>query len=122
MYEGHSLTRRIFPTHNYPMSADVFAVLSNPVRRRILEILLDRPHTVNSLVDEFALQRPAISEHLQVLRNAKLVRDVRRGRERYYHAEPQHLVEVRDWLKPFERYWRERMKSLNEVLDEENHD
>jgi DNA-binding transcriptional ArsR family regulator len=101
---------------------DVFAVLSNPVRRRILEVLLDGPNTVNSLVDEFALHRPAISEHLQVLRNAKLVRDERRGRERYYHAEPQRLVEVHDWLKPFERYWRERMKSLNKVLDEENHD
>ena len=104
------------------MPTDVFAVLSNPVRRRILEILLDHPHTVNSLVDEFALQRPAISEHLQVLRKAKLVRDVRRGRERYYHSEPQRLTEVRDWLKPFERYWRERMKSLNKILDEENHD
>jgi DNA-binding transcriptional ArsR family regulator len=104
------------------MSADVFAVLSNPVRRRILEILLAQPHTVNSLVDEFDLQRPAVSEHLQVLRNAKLVRDVRRGRERHYHAEPQRLIEVYDWLKPFERYWRERMKSLHKVLDEENHD
>lgn len=104
------------------MSTDVFAALSNPVRRRILEILLEQSHTVNSLVEEFDLQRPAISEHLQVLRNAKLVRDVRQGRERHYHAEPRRLVEVRDWLKPFERYWRERMRSLKEVLDEENHD
>jgi len=104
------------------MSTDVFAALSNPVRRRILKILLGQPRTVNSLVEEFDLQRPAISEHLQVLRNAKLVRDVRQGRERYYHAKPRRLVEVRDWLKPFEKYWRERMRSLEEVLDEENHD
>jgi DNA-binding transcriptional ArsR family regulator len=104
------------------MPMDVFAALSNPVRRRILEILVDEPRTVNSLVDEFELHRPAISEHLQILRIANLVRDERRGRERYYHAKPQRLTEVRDWLKPFEHYWRERMKSLTDVLDEENHD
>jgi DNA-binding transcriptional ArsR family regulator len=96
---------------------DVFGVLSNPVRRRILEILLAQPCTVNALVDQFPLHRPAVSEHLQVLRNAKLVRDERRGRERYYHVEPEKLAEVHDWLAPFERYWRERFRALNEVLD-----
>jgi DNA-binding transcriptional ArsR family regulator len=56
---------------------------------------------------------------LQVLRNARLVRDERRGRERYYHLGPSRLVEVNEWLKPFERYWRDRMQALNAILDEE---
>jgi DNA-binding transcriptional ArsR family regulator len=99
---------------------DVFAVLANPVRRRILELLLKRPFTVNDLVDEFRLHRPTVSEHLQVLRSAKLVRDERRGRERYYHIEPKRLFEVDEWLKPFERYWRERMQALDDTLNEEN--
>jgi DNA-binding transcriptional ArsR family regulator len=99
---------------------DVFAVLANPVRRRILELLLKRPFTVNDLVDEFRLHRPTVSEHLQVLRSAKLVRDERRGRERYYHIEPERLFEVDEWLKPFERYWRERMQALDDTLNEEN--
>jgi DNA-binding transcriptional ArsR family regulator len=99
---------------------DIFAVLANPVRRRILVLLLDRPSTVNALVDEFQLQRPAVSEHLQVLRNAKLVRDEKRGRERFYHVEPLRLAEVHEWLKPFERYWRKRMQALNDILNEEN--
>ncbi len=98
---------------------DVFAVLANPVRRRILQLLMGRPYTVNHLVAEFQLHRPAVSEHLQVLRNASLVRDERRGRERYYHLDPARLVEVDEWLKPFERYWRKRMQTLNTVLDEE---
>ncbi len=98
---------------------DVFAVLANPVRRRILELLVGRPYTVNELVEEFELHRPAVSEHLQVLRNAKLVRDHRRGRERYYHLDASRLVEVHEWLVPFTRYWRERMKALGAVLDEE---
>jgi DNA-binding transcriptional ArsR family regulator len=99
---------------------DIFAVLANPVRRRILELLLERPSTVNALVDEFRLHRPAVSEHLQLLRQAKLVRDERRGRERFYHIEPARLAEVHDWLKPFERYWRKRMQDLSKLLDEEN--
>ena len=49
---------------------------------------MGRPYTVNHLVAEFKLHRPAVSEHLQVLRNARLVRDERRGRERYYHLDP----------------------------------
>jgi DNA-binding transcriptional ArsR family regulator len=98
---------------------DIFTVLANPVRRRILELLIGRPYTVNHLADEFQLHRPAVSEHLQVLRNARLVHDERRGRERYYYLDPSRLVEVDDWLKPFERYWRERMQALGSILDEE---
>jgi DNA-binding transcriptional ArsR family regulator len=74
---------------------------------------------VNSIVDEFKLQRPAVSEHLQVLRNAKLVRDEKQGRERYYHLEPARLEELSIWLKPFARYWKQRFSELKRVLDEE---
>jgi DNA-binding transcriptional ArsR family regulator len=98
---------------------DIFAVLANPVRRRILELLMGRPCTVNHLVSEFQLHRPTVSEHLQVLRNAKLVRDERRGRERYYHLDPARLIEVDEWLKPFARYWHERMQALDAILEEE---
>ena len=98
---------------------DIFAVLANPVRRRILELLLERPSTVNTLVEAFELHRPSVSEHLQVLRNARLVRDERQGRERYYHIEPRRLAEVSEWLAPFEHYWRERMQALDQVLNEE---
>ena len=98
---------------------DIFAVLANPVRRRILELLMGRPYTVNHLVSEFRLHRPAVSEHLQVLRNAGLVRDERRGRERYYHLDPARLIEVDEWLKPFVRYWDDRMRALDVTLSEE---
>jgi DNA-binding transcriptional ArsR family regulator len=115
------LTRRKFPTYYIGMaSPDVFAVLASPVRRRILELLLERPSTVNTLVVEFQLHRPAVSEHLQVLRKCKLVRDEKLGRERVYHIEPLRLAEVYDWLKPFERYWRKRLQALNDLLNEEN--
>jgi DNA-binding transcriptional ArsR family regulator len=99
--------------------ADVFTALSNPVRRKLLEFLCERPRAVNDLVSEFNLNRPAISEHLQVLRNAHLVREEPRGRERYYHLDPRPLVEVKDWLHPFEHYWRKRLQALHDLLDKE---
>ena len=102
-----------------PQCPDIFAVLANPVRRRILELLLDRPYTVNGLVDQFRLHRPTVSEHLQALRIARVVRDEKRGRERYYYINPSRLAEVGDWLKPFERYWHKRMEALKDVLDKE---
>jgi DNA-binding transcriptional ArsR family regulator len=99
---------------------DVFSALANPVRRRLLDALRDGPRAVNDLVSEFELSRPAVSEHLQVLRQANLVREEPRGRQRYYHLEPQPLDEVREWLHPFEHYWRARMRSLRDLLEEEN--
>nr|WP_202446898.1 metalloregulator ArsR/SmtB family transcription factor [Streptomyces sp. SID5468] len=94
--------------------------MANPVRRHLLDALRDGPRAVNDLVSEFELSRPAISEHLQVLRQAGLVREEPRGRQRFYHLEPRRLEEVGDWLHPFERYWRGRLRSLAELLDEEN--
>ena len=98
----------------------MFGALANPVRRQILAILREGPRAVTDLAGNFALGRPAVSEHLQVLRRAGLVREEARGQHRYYHLEPMPLVEVDEWLHPFERYWRARMRDLRDVLDEEN--
>jgi DNA-binding transcriptional ArsR family regulator len=75
---------------------------------------------VNDLAGQFELSRPAVSEHLQVLRQARLVREEPRGRQRFYHLEAAPLAEVGEWLHPFEHYWRTRMRSLRDVLAEEN--
>jgi len=99
---------------------DVFAALANPVRREILVQLRKGPRAVNELASGFELGRPAISEHLQVLRRAQLVREEPRGRERYYHLDPRPLGEVEAWLEAFTRYWKQRMAALDELLNAEN--
>ena len=78
------------------MPADVFAVLANPVRRRILSLLRDGPRAVGDLAANFDLGRPAISEHLQVLRR-RLVGRSHGDNTRYYHLEPLPLAEVKKW-------------------------
>ena len=98
---------------------DPFAVLANPTRRRMLEILATGPRTAGSLAAEFELSRPAISEHLQILRHAALVVDEQLGRERHYRLDPRPLAAVSDWLHPFEQYWRDHLATLRTVLEEE---
>lgn len=48
------------------------------------------------------------------------MRAVRRGRERLYHLDPQPLEELTDWLRPFERYWRQRLADLAQLMEERN--
>jgi DNA-binding transcriptional ArsR family regulator len=98
----------------------VFAALASPVRRRILELLLDGPRAASDIASEFQLNRPAVSEHVHVLRSANLVREEARGRQRYYHLNPAPLADVGDWLRPFERYLALRMRALKEALDKED--
>lgn len=98
---------------------DVFTALANPVRRRLLELLAEGPRNAGALAGEFDLSRPAVSEHLQVLRRASLVREQVRGRERHYELSPEPLADLGEWLRPFERYWRERLTALSDHLTEE---
>lgn len=98
---------------------DVFAALANPVRREILVRLRKGPCAVSDLARGFKIGRPAISEHLQVLRKARMVREEPRGRERYYRLDPRPFGEAERWLNAFTRYWNERMAALEAVLDEE---
>lgn len=98
---------------------DVFAALANPVRREILLQLRRGPRAVNDLARGFDLGRPAVSEHLQVLRKAQLVREEPRGRERYYHLDPRPLSEVDAWLEAFAKYWDKRLAALEDVLKED---
>ena len=98
----------------------MFAALANPVRREILVQLRKGPRRVTDLARGFEVGRPAVSEHLQVLRRAQLVREEPRGRERYYHLDPRPLGEVETWLASFERYWKRRLDDLEQLLDEED--
>jgi DNA-binding transcriptional ArsR family regulator len=96
----------------------VFAALASPVRRELLSLLLDGPRTAGDLAAQFDMRRPSVSEHLRVLRDAQLISEQRAGRERYYSLQPQPLVEMLDWLHPYEKFWRERVRALCKVLEE----
>lgn len=97
---------------------DAFGALANPVRRKILVALSEQPLPAGDLAGLFELSRPSVSEHLQVLRDARLVSEQRQGRQRIYRLEAEPLAEIGEWLHPFEKYWRTRLTALGDVLDE----
>lgn len=105
--------------HSPMAEVDVFSALANPVRREILMRLRRGPRPVSELARGLPIGRPAVSEHLQVLRKARLVREEPKGRERYYHLDPRPLSEIDAWLEAFHKYWKQRMSALAALLDSE---
>ncbi len=96
----------------------VFLALANPVRRELLEILSGQSLSAGELSERFELSRPAVAEHLKVLREAALVADEPQGRRRIYHLTAEPLAELGEWLHPFERFWRARLAKLAEAAEE----
>jgi len=92
--------------------------LANPTRRDILDALLEREQTVSELAARFDMARPSVSEHLAALRDGGLVDERTSGRHRYYTVTAAPLRELADWLTPYERFWRGRMRDLGTVLEQ----
>lgn len=95
----------------------LFGALANPTRREILDLLLDGPQPVNAIAEHFDMARSSVSEHLRVLREAGLVTDTRHGRSRHIEIAPGPLRDLHDWMTPYERFWRERLRDMRDVLD-----
>jgi DNA-binding transcriptional ArsR family regulator len=77
----------------------VAQALADPIRRDILRMLGHRDHTAGALAGAFSVSRPAVSRHLRVLREAGLVRDIVRGREREYQLNLAALAELEAYLQ-----------------------
>ncbi len=96
---------------------EVFDVLTDPSRRRILDLLRSREHLVGELVEDLGLSQPGVSKHLRVLREAGLVRVRIDAQRRWYGLDPAPLAEVDRWLAPYRRYWADRLERLERHLD-----
>ncbi|XVV01835.1 ArsR/SmtB family transcription factor [Actinosynnema sp. CA-248983] len=97
--------------------ASTFAVLADPHRREILDVLRAGERPVNDLVDLLALTQPAVSKHLRVLREAGLVEVRRDAQRRWYRLRPEPLAEVEAWLAPYRRMWEHSLDALERRLD-----
>jgi DNA-binding transcriptional ArsR family regulator len=95
---------------------DVFAAISHPARRRMLDLLVEADRSVNTIAGHFQMSRPAVSQHLRVLLDSGLVTEQRHGRERRYHFVPEQLGPVRDWIAQYERFWDDHLLRLQNLL------
>jgi DNA-binding transcriptional ArsR family regulator len=96
-----------------------FEVLAEPTRRRILDLLRERPRLVGELSAELGLSQPGTSKHLRVLRDAGLVKVRAEAQRRWYELDPAPLAEVDAWLAPYRWMWSDRLDALERHLDAE---
>ena len=95
---------------------DGWTALGDPTRRAIFERLADRPHAVGELASELPISRPAVSQHLKVLKDAHLVIDQRAGTRRIYHVDPDGLRALRGYLDLF---WDQALAGFKAAVEQQ---
>jgi len=80
---------------------NAFAALGDPTRRKVFERLAHGPRSVGEIAKDFPVSRPAVSQHLKVLKDAGLVTDQANGTRRVYRVDPSGLGQMRAWLDQF---------------------
>lgn len=101
----------------YLMQVDaVLQAIAEPRRRAILELVREHELPAGEIAGHFEVTRPAISQHLRVLKEAGLVSERRNGTRRYYRARPEGLAELQAFLA---QYWTERLQVLKQMAEDE---
>ena len=101
-----------------PIAPIVWQALSDPTRRRILDLLRAGPATTGQICEEFPLSRFAVMKHLGVLEEAKLLSVRRRGRERWNYINVTPLRKIHErWLTPYQQLWASSLSNLGTVVD-----
>ena len=98
----------------------IFDALSDPTRRKIVELLAQREQTAGEIVAHFTMSGPAISQHLKVLRTANLVTVRVAAQRRIYALNPASLGEIDAWLTEIRGFWSARLDALAAQLEEED--
>lgn len=93
-----------------------FEVVAEPHRRRILDLLRDGERPVTALVSDLGVSQPAVSKHLRVLRQARLVETRVDAQRRLYRLRPEPLSEIDAWLAPYRALWSQSLDKLEQHL------
>ena len=93
-----------------------FRALADGTRRALLDLLADSPCSVVELTEHFEISQPAVSQHLKVLRDAKLVSERKVGRNRMYELDAEPLLGVRAWVDEHVEFWESRLAKLGDHL------
>jgi DNA-binding transcriptional ArsR family regulator len=98
---------------------DAFTVLADPTRRQIIESLCMGERAFGEIAEQFKMSRPAVSQHLKVLRDADIVTVRAEAQRRIYRLNDVGLDEVDEWLRKVRRFWPDRLDKLEQALRDE---
>jgi DNA-binding transcriptional ArsR family regulator len=96
---------------------DVFEALADPRRRRIIELVADMEIEAGHIAAQFSISRPAVSRHLRVLRQARLIAVRSQGTRKLYSLAPAPLAEVDEWLTRSRRFWASHLNKLDDYVE-----
>ncbi|HET7580001.1 MAG TPA: metalloregulator ArsR/SmtB family transcription factor [Bacillales bacterium] len=99
---------------------DVFQAIADPTRRKLLKLLAEKELPITEISSHFPVSRTAIAKHLRILSEAELVKGRKVGREKRFtlHSEP--LMELKDWLSYYERFWDNKLSMLKHYVEDED--
>jgi len=95
---------------------DVFQAIADPTRRAILVLLASQVMTPNAIAEEFNTSRQAVSNHIKILTECKLVKQEQKGREIYYHINANKVKEIDKWVEQFRKIFQTQFNQLDNVL------
>jgi DNA-binding transcriptional ArsR family regulator len=98
------------------MRRDIFQAIADPTRRAIITLIALQAMTPNAIADNFQTSRQAVSKHLRILTECKLVKQQQQGREIYYSLQVDKMKEIDKWLHQFRTIWETRFNQLDNVL------
>lgn len=97
-----------------------FAALADPTRREIVALLARGERPAGEIAAAFAISAPAVSQHLKVLKEARLVRVRPQAQKRFYALAPQGLAEIEAWVREVRSFWSPRLDALEAALNKED--
>jgi DNA-binding transcriptional ArsR family regulator len=97
---------------------DVFQAIADPTRREIIDLLAQQAMNLNAIAEHFDITRPAISNHIRILRECHIIVIEKVGRERFCSIQPDRLKQVSDWVGKYETLWVEKIDSFENYLRE----
>jgi DNA-binding transcriptional ArsR family regulator len=102
------------------MDTTTFNALAEPSRLQIVELLRIQPRSVNEVAMLLQMRQPQASKHLHVLADAGLVTVRPVAQQRIYALQPEPFLRLEDWAHSFQKYWNERLDSLDDYLKKGN--
>lgn len=101
---------------------DIFQAIADPTRRELLSLLADSEMPVTIISGHFPMSRTAVSKHLHILAEAGLVSERKVGRETRYKLQPEPLLELKQWLLYYERFWDKKLTALKNFIETQRTD
>jgi DNA-binding transcriptional ArsR family regulator len=96
---------------------DVFQAIADPTRRAILLLIASQAMTPSAIAEHFDSKRQTVSKHIQILTECELLQQEFRGREIYYHFNPNKMKEIADFIEPFRQMWEARFQKMDTILE-----